>query len=196
MKLVVGLGNPGTRYETTRHNVGFMVADLVAERMGANFSKQAYFSLLAEGRINQEKVFVLKPQTFINLSGKAVVSAVNFYKCSFADVMIIHDDMDIETGRIRIRPDGSGGGHKGMGSIIQLNGTQDIPRLRIGIGRPDLEAVTDFVLMPFSDGEWEKIKPAIFLAADAVELWIKEGLTAAMNKFNGEPGGHSQDNQK
>lgn len=184
MKLVVGLGNPGRKYESTRHNVGFMVADLLAEKLTTDFKKQEHFSLAAEGRLGGEKILILKPQTYMNLSGRAVLSALNFYKLDLSDLIVVYDDLDLEPGRIRLRPNGSAGGHKGMGSIIQLSGSSEIARVRIGIGRPVLEQVTDYVLMPFPNQEWELVRPAIYSAAEAVLLWAVKGMTTAMNQFN------------
>lgn len=185
MKLIVGLGNPGPRYETTRHNVGFMVADLLAERLNIDFKKQAHFSFVTEGRVMNEKVVLMKPLTFMNLSGKAVADACNFYKINLSDLLIVYDDMDLDVGRLRVKTNGSAGGHKGMGSIISSMGSQDIHRIKIGIGRPGVEQVVDYVTMPFPDADWEMVKPVIYDVADAVELWIKEGITSVMNKYNG-----------
>ena len=184
MKLVVGLGNPGRRYETTRHNVGFMVADLLAEKLGGAFSKQGHQALLAEGRLAGDKVLIIKPQTFMNLSGQAVVSAMNFYKLTVDDLLVVYDDLDLETGRLRLRANGSPGGHKGMTSIIQLTGSSQISRIKIGIGRPGRIPVSDYVLMPFPDDDWQLVRPAVHAAVDAVAEWAQSGIQAAMNKFN------------
>ena len=185
MKIVVGLGNPGPRYETTRHNAGFLVLDLLAERMHLDFTKQAHFSAIAEGRVLGEKVILMKPQTYMNLSGKAVKDAVNFYKVDLTDLLVIYDDMDLDVGRLRIKQGGSGGGHKGMNSIISNLSSQNISRIKIGIGRPVLEQPADYVTMPFTDEDWALVKPAMEKGAEAAEFWLKEGISAAMNKYNG-----------
>jgi PTH1 family peptidyl-tRNA hydrolase len=184
MKLIAGLGNPGSQYEITRHNIGFMAVDLVAESLNIDFKKQSHFSLMGEGWVEDEKILLMKPLTYMNNSGKAVASAINFYKLPLADVLIIHDDMDLQTGRLRVRRQGSSGGHKGMESIIQLTGSQEIPRMKIGIGKPLYQAVVDYVLMPFSAEDRPTIKAALHRADQAVQLWIKEGITAVMNKYN------------
>lgn len=185
MKIIAGLGNPGLRYETTRHNVGFMVLDMLAEKMNIDFSKQAHFSSVAEGRIFGEKVLLMKPMTFMNLSGRAVSDAVNFYKIDLAELLIVYDDMDLDLGRLKVRQGGSSGGHKGINSIISHLSSQNISRIKIGIGRPDREGTVDYVTMPFTDQDWEQVKPALEKGADAAEFWLKEGIPAAMNKYNG-----------
>jgi len=184
MKLVAGLGNPGRRYEATRHNVGFMVADLLAEKLGADFKKSGVDGLLAEGRLGGEKILLLKPQTYMNLSGQAVAAVMNFYKLDPAELLVVYDDLDLDPGRLRLRAGGSPGGHKGMASISQHLGSSRISRLKIGIGRPEREAVSDFVLMPFPDDHWQLVQPAITTAAEAVLVWAAEGIAAAMNRFN------------
>ncbi|MEL7568403.1 MAG: aminoacyl-tRNA hydrolase [Dehalobacterium sp.] len=185
MKIIAGLGNPGSRYETTRHNAGFMVLDFLAEKMNIDFIKQAHSSDVAEGRISGEKVLLMKPLTYMNLSGRAVRDAVNFYKIDLAELLIIYDDMDLEAGRLRVKQGGSGGGHKGMNSIISHLSSQNISRIKIGIGRPDREDPVNYVTMPFTDKDWDLVKPALEKGADAAEFWLKEGILAVMNKYNG-----------
>lgn len=184
MKIIVGLGNPGPRYETTRHNAGFLVLDLLAEKWHMDFKKQAHFSLIADGRVAGEKVILMKPMTYMNLSGKAVGDAVGFYKIDMAELLVVYDDMDLDVGRLRIKQGGSGGGHNGMNSIIHQLAGQDISRIKIGIGRPDREQASDYVLMPFPDQDWALVKPAIEKGAEAAELWFREGVFAAMNQYN------------
>lgn len=186
MKIIVGLGNPGLRYEITRHNVGFMILDLLGDGLHLSFSKLAHFSKIAEGRFQNEKIILLKPMTFMNLSGKAVRDVVNFYKVDLKDLLIIYDDMDLDVGKLRIKQKGSGGGHNGMNSIINALGSQEISRMKIGIGRPSLEKPTDYVLMPFPLADWELVRPALEKGAAAAEFWLQEGTASAMNKFNGE----------
>ncbi|MGI6678143.1 MAG: aminoacyl-tRNA hydrolase [Dehalobacterium sp.] len=184
MKIIVGLGNPGSQYEATRHNVGFMTVDLLAENLNIEFRKQGHFSLMGESRINGQKVLLMKPMTFMNLSGRAVRDVVDFFKIDLRDLLIIYDDMDLPPGRIRIRPGGSGGGHNGMNSIIKhLSGGQ-IARIKIGIGRPEREPAEKYVLMPFPDQDWDLVKSAIEKGAQAAEDWLKEGLDYVMNRYN------------
>lgn len=184
MKIIAGLGNPGPRYETTRHNVGFLVLDFLAEKLNIDFNKENHFSSVAEGRISGEKILLMKPQTFMNLSGRAVQDAVSFYKIDLSDLLVIYDDMDLPAGRLRLKQRGSAGGHNGMNSIINHLSSQEISRIKVGIGRPDREKPANYVLMPFPDADWESVKTALEKGADAAELWIKEGISAAMNKFN------------
>ncbi|MCR6545343.1 aminoacyl-tRNA hydrolase [Dehalobacterium formicoaceticum] len=185
MKIIVGLGNPGSQYEATRHNVGFMTLDLLAENLNIDFRKQAHFSTVGEGRVGGEKVLLMKPMTFMNLSGRAVRDAVDFYKVDLTDLLIIYDDMDLSPGRIRIRPGGSDGGHNGINSIISHLSGRQVARIKIGIGRPERETTVKYVLMPFPDQDWDLVKPSIEKAAQAAEVWLKEGIEPAMNRYNG-----------
>lgn len=185
MKLIVGLGNPGARYETTRHNVGFMVADLLADKLGVAFKDTKHQALVAEGYWQGEKFLICKPQTFMNLSGLAVQSLVQYYKLPVQDVLVIYDDMDLGLGRLRIRGKGSSGGQKGMAHIIDCLGTEEIKRIRLGIGRPPqgIEGA-DYVLGTFSPEEWEIIKGVLVKACEAALAVFTEGLDWAMNKYN------------
>lgn len=185
VKLIVGLGNPGPRYELTRHNIGFMVADLVADIIQADFRVSKHRSLVAEGKWEGEKILVVKPQTYMNLSGEAVLSLLNWYKLRPKDIVIIYDDLDLEVGRLRIREKGSAGGQKGMANIIKLLGTEEIVRLRLGIGKPPLGwEVVDYVLSTFSDEEWDILKGLLPKAAQAALLLTKDKLDQAMNQYN------------
>lgn len=185
MKLIVGLGNPGRQYETTKHNVGFMVADLIAEKLGVEFNASPHQALVAEGRYQGNKVLVAKPLTYMNLSGRAVFSLVNWYKIDVQDVVIIYDDMDLEIGRLRIRGKGSAGGQKGMASIIEALGTENLRRVRVGIGRPPAGAsAVDHVLSPFSEEEWAVIKEVLPRAAEAALRLTCEDLEKVMNVYN------------
>lgn len=186
MKLVVGLGNPGSRYSATRHNVGFLAVDELVKRHGngitpkANFESESY-----EVRIEQQKTLLLKPRTFMNLSGRSVRAAMAFYKLPLEDLMVVCDDLNLPSAKLRLRGKGSAGGQNGLDHIIQLLGDQNFPRLRIGIGRPpEGWDPKDYVLGKFTKTEEEEISLTIAKAADAVELWIKEDLTASMNQFN------------
>lgn len=188
MKIIAGLGNPGLQYSRTRHNVGFCVTELLADRLNTSFSRHAFQSLAAEGRQGGEKVLLLQPQTFMNASGQAVLEAVQFYKVDWSDVLVIHDDLDLQPGFVRARGKGSAGGHRGLGDIIRLAGTNQIPRLKIGIGHPLLGQVVDYVLQPFTCEEQPIMLEAFQRGADAALFWLEHDIGATMNKFNGMPG--------
>lgn len=186
MKLIVGLGNPGEKYELTRHNVGFEVIDLFRQRIviesDAQYQHQA---IIVKGRLRAEDLILAKPQTFMNLSGIAVAELVSSYGVSLQDLYVIYDDIDLELGVLRIRRGGSAGGHKGVKSIIDALGNQSFPRLRIGIGQPppNIDAV-DYVLSKFSAQEREIIEQSKLKAVEALNAMILEGIEPAMNKFN------------
>jgi len=184
MFIITGLGNPGREYENTRHNAGFLVVDALSRRLNININKKKFQSLAGEGEFYGEKVLLLKPQTYMNLSGTAVKEAVSFYKLPLSRLIVVYDDLDLPLGKIRLRLKGSSGGHRGMGSIIGNLGSEEIPRLKIGIGRPALGEVKDYVLKPFSREEWEVLEPTLNLAVDALTLALKEGFSKAMNEFN------------
>ena len=188
MKIVVGLGNPGVKYEFTRHNIGFRIIDNLAQDIGIEFKKvKSYYSLISRGMINNYKVILVKPQTFMNLSGRAVNKIVSYYKIPFQDLLIVYDDLNLELGQIRIRKRGSSGGHKGMESIIQYLNSEDIPRLRVGIGSPlvnsDLNCIS-YVLSVFEAEEREKTKGIIKLSTEAIKTIIKDGFWEAMRRYN------------
>jgi peptidyl-tRNA hydrolase, PTH1 family len=185
MKLVVGLGNPGGRYEGTRHNVGFAAVDLLATRHGLQWeaAPRGAEALVAHWRAGGA-IFV-KPLTFMNLSGGAVVPLLQFYKIELADSLVLVDEVQLETGRVRVRPDGSAGGHNGLKSLIASLGTHAFPRLRIGVGRGDTRRdLADHVLARFEPEERSVVDDAIGRAADAAELFIADGVLAAMNRYN------------
>jgi peptidyl-tRNA hydrolase, PTH1 family len=184
-KLVVGLGNPGSKYEKTRHNIGFEVIDRLASGgSGARFSKK-FEGLLAEVEIDYRRVLLLKPETFMNLSGRCVVPALRFYKLEPADLLVVCDDLNLPLGKLRIRKGGSDGGQKGLRDISAQLGTEDYARLRIGIGdRGPIEA-TDFVLSRFRPAERPVVEDALIDATQAVAVWVAQGADAAMNRFNG-----------
>ena len=186
MKLVVGLGNPGPRYERTRHNVGFVIADELARRWNISVDRyeRRFEALLGDGPIADQRTLLLKPQTYMNLSGRSVLAVQQFYKLAPADLLVICDDLDLPVGRMRLRGSGTGGGQKGLENILLRLGCVDVPRLRIGIGKVHKDATTEYVLGRFAPDERETMDETITLAADAVECWLREGIDAAMNRFN------------
>lgn len=188
MKIVIGLGNPGSKYEFTRHNIGFRIVDSLARDMGIEFNKvKSYYSLISRGMINNHKVMLVKPQTFMNLSGRAVNRVVSYYKIPLQDLLIVYDDLNLELGQVRIRKKGSSGGHKGIESIMQYLNSEDIPRLRIGIGNPSVNYNFDcvsYVLSNFNNDEEDKIEKVIQLSTKAVKTIIEYGFEKAMRKYN------------
>ena len=183
MKLIVGLGNPGRAYARTRHNVGFSVIDALAKRHRVRVSRRMCGALVGLTTIRGEEVALAKPQTFMNLSGGAVALLGRRLNAPPDNIVVIYDDAALPPGRIRIRPRGSSGGHKGMKSIIESLRTQDFPRLRIGIGSMRGDAV-NYVLSKFSRAELALVKPSIQSAADAVDVMVSDGIEAAMNRYN------------
>jgi len=185
---VVGLGNPGLKYEFTRHNIGFRIVDNLARDIKTEFKKvKSYYSLISRGMINNHKVMLVKPQTFMNLSGRAVSKVVSYYKIPIQDLLIVYDDLNLELGQIRIRKKGSTGGHKGIESIMQYLHSEDVPRLRIGIGNPSVNLNFDsvsYVLSNFNGDEEDKIKEAIKLSTEAIKTIIEDGFEKAMRKYN------------
>jgi len=185
---VVGLGNPGSKYKFTRHNIGFRVVDSLAQDIEIEFKKvKSYYSLISRGMINNHKVMLVKPQTFMNLSGRAVSKVVSYYKIPLQDLLIVYDDLNLELGQIKIRKKGSTGGHKGMESIMQYLHSEEIPRLRIGIGNPSINFNFDcvsYVLSNFNVDEEDKIKEAIKLSAEAIKTIIEDGFEKTMRKYN------------
>lgn len=185
MFAVVGLGNPGRNYSGTRHNVGFDTVELLANRNNINLNKIKFKSIYGEGIIGGKRVILLKPQTYMNNSGMAVLDVYNYYKMPLENILVIVDDVDIEFGTIRIRKKGSDGGHNGLKSIIYQLGSQDFPRIKIGIGkRKEGQDLADFVLSKFSKDEKPRIEEAVLNAAMAVETIITYGIDEGMNQFN------------
>ena len=185
MKLVVGLGNPGIKYEKTRHNVGFMVIDKLVDYYGLNLGKEEQKAVVFKKRIKGEKVIFVKPQTFMNNSGEAVGGLASYYKIDKKeDIIIIYDDLDLQAGQIKIKPKGGHGGHNGIKSIFKHLGVKDFPRVRIGIGRPVNMKVTDYVLGRFSKDEKDSINKALEVARDAIKIHLEDSLQQAMNKYN------------
>jgi peptidyl-tRNA hydrolase, PTH1 family len=183
VKLIVGLGNPGRQYEGTRHNVGFAALDLLARRHGVEWESARTEALM--GKWRAENTLLAKPLTFMNLSGRAVIDLLQFYKIEPQDLFVIVDEVQLEVGRLRARPSGSSGGHNGLKSIIGVLGTENFPRLRIGVGRGDTRRdLADHVLARFDAAERPIIDDAIGRAADAAETFIREEIVAVMNTYN------------
>jgi PTH1 family peptidyl-tRNA hydrolase len=185
MKLVVGLGNPGRSYENTRHNIGFDVLGELALRWRADRPKTRFEANLIESNFAGEKVLLAAPQTYMNVSGRSVQQIVKFFQIPLTEILVICDDLNLKLGQLRLRASGSAGGQKGLLSILQVSSTESVARLRIGIGRPPENMDTaNFVLSRFRKDELPEIDAAIRKAADGVELWIQNGISAAMNALN------------
>ena len=186
MKILVGLGNPSSKYEGTRHNVGFVVIDELAERWGIRVNTLRHRALCGTGFVGTEKVVLAKPVTYMNLSGEAVRPLTEYYKISPEDLLIICDDINLELGNLRVRARGSAGGHNGLKDIIAKLGTQDFPRLRVGVGgKPEQMELADYVLGHFTAEERKVVRETVGLAANAAETFVKEGVGEAMNRYNG-----------
>lgn len=185
--LIVGLGNPGKKYEQTRHNVGFMTVEELAAHHNLKFDGRQAKAHIADGVVNGYRVILAKPQTYMNDSGRSVQGIADFYKISPAHIMVIYDDLDIDLGVLRIRAQGGSGGHNGMKSIISsLGNTQDFPRIRFGIGRPPGRMdPAAYVLRPFNNDEIPLVTETVRRAALALEAWLDEGIDTAMNRYNG-----------
>ena len=183
MYLIAGLGNPGREYEKTRHNVGFIAIDYLAQQLGINMSKLKFKAVCGEGFIGTEKCILLKPQTFMNLSGQSVREAAEFYKIEPKSIIVLNDDVNIDVGKVRIRPSGSAGGHNGMKNIIYLLGSDEFPRVRFGVGAPQHDLV-DHVLGHFSDEDGVAVTRAVKRTEDILSVIIKMGVSEAMSRFN------------
>ncbi len=184
MKLVVGLGNPGKKHMLARHNIGFMILDSLAYKHGLKFKYFRYSSFIIKGVIAGEQIVLAKPLTYMNLSGQAVKQLVLNLEIPSESLLVIHDDLDLEPGALRLRPKGGSGGHKGITSIMEKLGTEEFNRLKFGIGRPQEQEVRDYVLNRFTAEEEPVVKDAIKKAVSAVEVYILEGIEEAMNNFN------------
>lgn len=185
--LIIGLGNPGREYKDTRHNIGFMLIDRLAVRLNAQGMKLQSKAILTSAIHQQRRILLAKPQTYMNLSGQAVQGLMHFYKLPIENLIVAHDDLDLPLGTLRIRPGGGPGGQRGMASTIEQLGTQDFPRLRLGIGRPPGRMDSkDYVLQQFSRQDLELLPVVLDRAVDAVLEFVMQGLQAAMNKFNGD----------
>lgn len=186
MKWFVGLGNPGKQYELTRHNIGFMALDRFADRHGIKITQSKCKGLLGEGVVAGQKVYLLKPQTYMNLSGESIRAFMDFYKAQIEDLIVVYDDLDTPFGSIRLRYQGSAGGHNGIKSTIQHLGTQSFQRIRMGISRPAPgRDIADYVLHTFSKEELTKMPPLLDKTCDAMEHLLEHTFENTMAKFNG-----------
>lgn len=185
MWLIVGLGNPGNEYDGTRHNVGFEVVDALAERASAAFSDRKFKARLGRGKLEGQECLFMKPQTFMNLSGESVGPALGFYKLTTTDVVVLHDDLDLDVGRLKLKQGGGHGGHNGLRSLIEHLPDANFVRVRIGVGRPPPRwDVADYVLSRFRSEERDAIERALKDAQEATETIIRDGLRRAMNVYN------------
>lgn len=183
--LIAGLGNPGRIYRSNRHNVGFMVVDQIAARLEVSFARLESKALVAKGAYQGKPIILAKPQTYMNLSGQSLASLVRFYKIDLQNLLVIYDDVDLPLGTLRLRPSGGSAGHRGMVSIIERLGTQDIPRLRVGIGRPPgRKDAAAHVLEDFSKAEAELLPDILARAAEAALAFVADGMEASMNRYN------------
>ena len=183
--LIAGLGNPGREYKASRHNIGFMLVSHLAEELGVTFSRVQSKALVTKIEYQGSRLILAKPQTYMNLSGQAVGSLVKFYKIEFDHLLVVYDDVDLPYGRIRMRPSGGSAGQKGMRSIIDQLGTQEFPRMRLGIGRPPgSKGAASYVLRDFSGEDAEFLPSVLDRGVEAVLTYIREDLTSAMNRYN------------
>jgi PTH1 family peptidyl-tRNA hydrolase len=184
--LLVGLGNPGREYRETRHNIGFMLLDRLASKLKVRFSRLQSKALIASATYEERRIILAKPQTFMNLSGQSVQGLSHFYKLPLTNILIAHDDLDLPPGTIRIRPDGGSAGQKGMNSILERLGTDEFPRLRLGVGRPPGQMqAPDYVLQDFSRDELSIVNETLDRAVEAAITFVLNGLEVSMNKYNG-----------
>lgn len=184
MQMIVGLGNPGKKYADTRHNVGFKTVDLLAETVGIEISKRSFGARLGRGELAGKPVLLLKPWQYMNCSGQPVADAVGFYKLRLCDVLVVLDDMWLEPGQVRVRAKGTAGGHNGLNDVLEKLGTQNVFRLRIGIGRSTADDSVDYVLGKPGQSETVLINEGIGKAKDAAVCWLTEGIETAMTKYN------------
>ena len=183
-KLIVGLGNPGSRYQWTRHNAGFMVLDELARRIGIQANRKTFSGLYGEGSYQGERLLLLKPQTFMNLSGRSVNGALHFHRLSLQDLIVIHDDLDIPFGRIKLKDGGGHAGHNGLRSLMQELGDGQFTRVRMGVGRPPHGDAADYVLSSFSRDEMSQLPRLLEGAVELLELLLLEGMPKAMSIYN------------
>jgi PTH1 family peptidyl-tRNA hydrolase len=185
MKIVIGLGNPGRKYERTRHNAGFMAVDELARRLRFDLSAEKYHAFIGKGRIDSEEALLVKPQTFMNESGRSVGAALRYTTAVIADLIVVHDELDLPLGTVRVKTGGGHGGHNGLRSIIDHLGSPEFIRVRVGVGRPAPGFdPADYVLSSFLPGEQQTAAEAMATAADAVQAIVRDGIIKAMNAFN------------
>ncbi len=184
MHLIIGLGNPEDRYGATRHNVGFEVINYFSQKENIDLRKVKHRALIGEGFVGGKKVMLVKPQTYMNLSGESVREIVDYYNVPLEKVLVVYDDIDLDVGRLRLRSKGGGGTHNGMRSIIYQLREDEFPRLRIGIGKPDRQDLTSYVLGKFSSEDREEIIKTIIKAGEAIKVFIFKGIQEAMNEYN------------
>ena len=186
MKVIVGLGNPGKKYDNTRHNIGFEALDYIADKKGISINTGKHKALIGTGYMGGEKVLLVKPQTFMNLSGESIRPILDFYKLDLSDILVIYDDISLEPGMLRLRTKGSAGGHNGMKSIIKHLGGDTFPRIRVGIGgeKHPGQDLADYVLGHFKDDEKELLSDALDKAEKAAELFAQDEFSEAMNKYS------------
>jgi PTH1 family peptidyl-tRNA hydrolase len=184
MYIIIGLGNPGRKYEHTKHNIGFIAVDYFAERHGIKINKIKHKALVGEGIISGQKVLLVKPQTYMNLSGQSVKEVFSYYKVEASSLLVVYDDIDLPMGRLRIRRNGSAGTHNGMRSIIYDLGRDDFPRLRIGIGGERKVRLSEYVTLGFRKEERELMKDSVLKAVSAMECILDSGIDKAMNLYN------------
>ena len=186
MYLLAGLGNPGPEYSQTRHNIGFLVADMLAQDIACGSERTLFKALVRQGQLRGCKIIIAKPLTYMNLSGYAVAQLLNWYKIEPARLLVVYDDMDLPAGGLRFRKKGGAGGHRGMASIIEQLGTENFPRLKLGIGRPEHsgQQSADWVLGRFAPGEQETLGELLKTAVEAVKTALTQGIDTAMNRYN------------
>ncbi|MGL4741881.1 MAG: aminoacyl-tRNA hydrolase [Sarcina sp.] len=184
MFLIVGLGNPGNEYDKTRHNIGFEIVDYIADKYSIDINRTKFKGLYGEGFINNKKVILLKPQTYMNLSGDSIIQFMNFYKLDVDEMVVIYDDISLDIGKLRIREKGSAGGHNGIKSIIQNFGGDVFPRVKVGVGAPEHNLVSH-VLGKFPEENWKHMMKVMPIVTDSVIEMMKNDAKSAMNKFNG-----------
>jgi PTH1 family peptidyl-tRNA hydrolase len=187
MFLITGLGNPGREYKNTRHNIGFLQVDALAATLGTRFSRVESKALVTKASYQGRRLILAKPQTYMNLSGQAVAALVRFYKIPLENILIVYDEVDLPFGILRLRPKGGSAGHKGIRSILERLGTQEIPRLRIGVDRPPgrMDAAA-YVLQDFTRAEHDELPQILQIGVEAIQTFLAEGLEAAMTRYNGQ----------
>jgi PTH1 family peptidyl-tRNA hydrolase len=196
MVIIAGLGNPGKKYEKTRHNMGFLAIDELAEKNDIKVNKLKHKALIGDGRISGQRVLLVKPQTYMNLSGESLREIVDYYDIAIEDLIVIYDDLDVEIGGLRVRKKGSAGSHNGMKSIVQHLGSKDFPRVRVGIGQSKGADWKDFVLSKTSKTEEAILAESVKNAALAVECILSEGIDKAMNLYNIKPEAKRKENSE